>query len=279
MEEPTSEEIKEVYARFGLAYYEAECIHRGLCNLYSFLQMPSRGPITRQRVEEHLRDSFDLTLGQLIRTVLPRLAYDLQRDLQHALKDRNFLAHHFWYERSHLFGTTGGINRMLEELSAYILEFEEVDERLNILLVPYLERVGATPELLGGIMERLRLGEPDEALIQQRKPLKTETIIAAYHVPVESGKSLLVFQSDDGLLWQLCDAGLGWTSYKEVGNDWVPALKFAPHLPARINPRPKTVCAWEYTLIFNNASLAVRPGKTQREILYKFEISETPRHK
>ncbi len=32
--EATSDEVKEVYATFGLAYYYAELLHRGLCELY-----------------------------------------------------------------------------------------------------------------------------------------------------------------------------------------------------------------------------------------------------
>lgn len=56
--EPTSEEVKELYARFGLAYYLAEVLHRGLCNLYCLSQLPEVGPVTRPRVEEHLRTAF-----------------------------------------------------------------------------------------------------------------------------------------------------------------------------------------------------------------------------
>ena len=72
--EPTSDDVKEVYARFGLAYYHAEVLYRGLCNLYCALQVPPDGPVTRYRVEEHLRTAFEMTLGQLLprlETILP----------------------------------------------------------------------------------------------------------------------------------------------------------------------------------------------------------------
>ena len=36
MTEPNEILIKEVYARFGLAYYESEYLSRGLCIYYAF---------------------------------------------------------------------------------------------------------------------------------------------------------------------------------------------------------------------------------------------------
>jgi hypothetical protein len=37
-----AEEHREVYARFGLAYSLAECVHRGLVNVFAYLRNPSR---------------------------------------------------------------------------------------------------------------------------------------------------------------------------------------------------------------------------------------------
>jgi hypothetical protein len=58
-----ADEVKEVYARFGLAYYMAEVVHRGLCNLCCASRTPKDGPIIGPRVEEHLRTAFETTLG------------------------------------------------------------------------------------------------------------------------------------------------------------------------------------------------------------------------
>ena len=41
--------VKEVYAHFGLAYYESEVLHRGLCTLYVFSGFSSRDDITGPR--------------------------------------------------------------------------------------------------------------------------------------------------------------------------------------------------------------------------------------
>lgn len=85
MQEPDSEDIKEVYARFGLAYYHAECLHRGLCNLYSLTQLPPNGPVTAPRLEEHLRDAFNSTLGQIVRFLEPQFPPALWPKLEQAI--------------------------------------------------------------------------------------------------------------------------------------------------------------------------------------------------
>lgn len=40
---PTDEETKDVYARFGLAHYMSEVLHRSLCILYLFTRLPEDG--------------------------------------------------------------------------------------------------------------------------------------------------------------------------------------------------------------------------------------------
>ena len=43
--------IKEVYACFGLAYYESECLHRELCMILALTSFQSKLNITHPRVE------------------------------------------------------------------------------------------------------------------------------------------------------------------------------------------------------------------------------------
>ena len=219
-----------------------------------------------------------MTLGQVLNAVSEYVPAELRQVLDGAVSDRNFLAHHFWYERSHLFASSEGMARMIEELDRYVAEFESVDEQLKRLLWPHLEGLGVTPELLADEMEQLRSGALDEPLNQQRKPEKVEAVTAAYLVPLENGHSRLVFQTDDGLLWQLCDVGLGWTSYSGVGADWISARKFAPFLPSQVNPRPKIAAPWTYTLEFERASLVVQPGVNPNVVTYRLVSMLHSRH-
>ena len=60
-DEPDDDLIREMYARFGLAYYrESECLHRGLCIVLAWTGLPSQDLITRPRVEERLAQAFSL---------------------------------------------------------------------------------------------------------------------------------------------------------------------------------------------------------------------------
>jgi hypothetical protein len=64
--EPTDDLVRELYARFGLAYYHSEVLHRGLCIILAMSDLPRRDLITRLRVEERLARAFSMTLGEVI---------------------------------------------------------------------------------------------------------------------------------------------------------------------------------------------------------------------
>lgn len=264
-----SDHVKEVYARFGLTYYHAEVLHRGLCNLYSLSQIPSGGPITRPRIEEHLRTAFESTFGQLLERLGPILPAPLIPRLRAGLERRNFLAHHFWFERIHLMISVSGIETMLNELASDTELFRELDEEIEKLVEPLYPRIGLTPELYAQAVNDVATGMHCEPLSQQRKSYKQETIIKVFDVPTSSGNSILVFQSADGVLWQLCDVGLGWTHYDRAEPAWPVATKFDKLLPARINPRPKIRASWNFDIPFSSqVTLSVRPGKRSGEVIY-----------
>src|ERR671924_697913 len=96
-DEPDDDLIREVYARFGLAYYQSEGLHRELCMSLAWLGLPSRDLITRPRVEERLAYTFSLTLGDVAAKLEGVLPAELSGELQEAVNRRNFLAHHFWF--------------------------------------------------------------------------------------------------------------------------------------------------------------------------------------
>jgi len=87
---------REVYARFGLAYYHSECLHRELCNFLALSALPGPEGMTRPRVEERLTFAFSLTLGAVVDQLKPPLVPDeLFEKLQEAVKVRNFFGSPF----------------------------------------------------------------------------------------------------------------------------------------------------------------------------------------
>ncbi len=274
--EPTSDDVKEVYARFGLAYYHAEVLSRGLCNLYSASQLPPSGPVTRHRVEEHLRTASEMTLGQLLPRLSTILPPPLLQRLADALERRNFIAHYFWFERIHLMPTLKGIETMLAELAQDTELFHTLDQEVEAITEPLHARMGLTPQLFATALKDIKSGKAGalDPLHQQRMLRKQETIVEVFNVPTASGHNVLVFQTDDDLLWQLCDAGLGWCPYNQVDPLWPKAQKFTSLLPARINPRPKASAPWNFEIRFGTlAALVVYPGKRSSEVIYNLRMN------
>jgi len=270
--EPTSDEVKDVYARFGLAYYCAEVLHRDLCNLYCLSQIPTDVPITRPRVEEHLRTAFETTLGQLLLKLQPILSQALITKLEIAVERRNFLAHRFWFERVHLMTRLRGIETMVKELSDDADLFSLVDAQIEDLTEPLLLRF-VTPELLLAKLHEIQSGKVMDPINPQRKPKKEETIVAVFDIPTRPGLTLLIFQTQDGALWQLCDIGLGWTTYDKIDPSWPAAKKFDGLLPAKINPRPIVRSPWTFEIQFGpKVKLSVRLRKSSGEVFYTWRL-------
>lgn len=103
-----------------------------------------------------------------------------------------------------------------------------------------------------------------EPLPEVRPLRKRETLVAVYDLAVETGGSHLVFELEDGTLWQLCDVGIGWTRHREVVPDWTTAAAFRGLLPVDVRPRPKTASPWNFDITLGNrGTLVVRrkPGE------------------
>jgi len=192
--------------------------------------------------------------------------------IEAAIDRRNFLAHHFWYERAHLMVTVSGVEEMIHELSVCTELFEDADREIAALVARHSSSLGIDRELVDQQLEELMSGDGDapDPLIQRRKPKKEELVVGVYDVPIAEGRSMLVFETEDGLIWQLCDAGFGWAPYDRREQSWRPSAKFVEFLPARVNPRPTCTKPWHYTLRFGTANLEVRLGEEKGQILYKF---------
>ena len=264
-EELGGELIKEVYARFGLAYYYSECLHKTLCHIYALASFQDSKDITRPRVEEKLAYTYSLTLGQVKDEIKGLIPEELFSQLDEGVGKRNFLAHHFWFERVHLMFSMTGLDRILQELDEYTSLSQRLDEMASTYLEAQTKKFGLTDEILQTCLDEVISGKPMEPLPQKRKLRKQEHIVRAWEFNVADVGKPLVFESTDGQLWQLCDVGLGWTYYNEVKPDWQENEIIAQYLPADINPRPKDSKPWHYEFkLGKGAVFWVRPGKRER---------------
>lgn len=165
--EPTSDEAKELYAHFGLAFYCSSVLEHGVANALLVLDLLDGrgGAKTRSQwealVDKHFDDSFAKTLGSLMRQLarhrdsLPDLA-TMSADLERCLAERNFLAHHFWREFAEDWFTSSGRVAMARRLETARDLFSETDAKLEAVVRPIASRHGITKEVLDREMEQLR---------------------------------------------------------------------------------------------------------------------------
>lgn len=274
--EPSSDDIKEVYAQFGLAYYLGEVLHRGLCHLYLGLRSPEEGR-TQPRIEELMREAYAETFGGIFNKVRYALQDELAATLGKAVERRNYLAHQFWFEQVHMLSSAEGAHALVVQLAESTAEFERINSEVERLTRADLYRLGITGDTLEGMLAEASQ-EPMEPLPTQRRLKKEELVVAVYDVPITGGGMTLVFETDDHALWQLCDVGLGWSRYQTVSSEWHQAEPFQDILPARVTPRPKTTAAWQYDIPFGpETTLVVRLAENKRNFIYRLKRKDRAR--
>jgi hypothetical protein len=272
---PDKELIKELYATFGLAHYHSECLHRELCNKYLIATFESPSYITRPRVEEKLAHAYSLTLGEITKQFKHLVPHKLFSELNEVVEKRNFLAHHFWFERAHLMLTAAGVHKMLHELNELSELFSDLDKKISMHFEPKRKELGLTDEILQAALNDVSAGRLLEPLPQKRKFKKQERLVRVWEVPLPSKAKTLVFETDDGCRWQLCDVGLGWTYHDTVESSWKENKEIQRYLPANINPRPKHDKRWHFQFkLAKGAIFWVKPGRA--EFTFHWGIKRKP---
>jgi hypothetical protein len=152
------EHVKEVFAYFGRAFYEAGVLETGLA--MALMQIEFLGKV-REKFNADVGKSFDRTtfetdfdtfmhnqhaqtLGNLIKRVaaLPEISEPFVEKLREAKKRRDFLGHHYFRERAVEFAKREGRDQMIVELHADGEMFEALDHELKKELGPVREKLG-----------------------------------------------------------------------------------------------------------------------------------------
>ncbi len=148
--DPESEQIREVYAWYGLAMYLAQCLERELAMVLSTKYGPGPTKITRGQFDDLLESMFSKTLGQLVRDIreLANLSEYETEQLQVALDTRNWLAHRYFWERAVDFMSESGRESMIEEIQEAAHAFQTLDELFTKKTLEWGEPYGFTQERL-----------------------------------------------------------------------------------------------------------------------------------
>lgn len=145
---PDYDDPREVFAFFGLAYYQAAVLEHGVLNLAVALHAKRVPGITADDVEK-LYASFDKsTFGQVINTAKARFDIPpvLEADLALALEKRNYLAHRFFVDHAIDFMTSSGKRKMIDGLIDMLEHLQSIDTRMDDIWMGAWDSLGITKE-------------------------------------------------------------------------------------------------------------------------------------
>ena len=152
-----SEQVKEVYAYFGLAMYKAQCLERQLAIVLATRYGPGPTKMTNAEFDDLLEGLFSKTMGRLVRDIgaLAQLSEGEKEWLQQALSKRNWLAHRYFWERARDFLSQSGRAAMIQELQQAVDSFDALDKLFTTKAMEWAAPLGITEQLVEREVERL----------------------------------------------------------------------------------------------------------------------------
>jgi len=272
-----SEHIREVFAHYGLALYQAQCLEKEIGILLSGPYAPAPNRMSRWRYDDLLDSNFEQTFGQLVRRLreAAKLSSPVEQKLRHAVGTRNWLVHDYWWDRSGEFTTARGRQKMLAELSEFIALFEELDAFFSAASREWMSDKGIDQEVLDVEMAKYLSGVTP-AKQQRRQINKTETLVNVYfytHVGEDGEKVTPLFELADHTFWSLCDCGLTYGPTEIDTARLRSVLDFQKALPAEIKPRPKGATNWNYRIALSTGFyIEVLPVEKHGEFKFRWML-------
>ena len=155
--DPESEQVREVYAHYGLAMYWAQCLEQSIFqHLLFFDHFPKA--LKTYTTPENWAEEFDRyevrelsqTMGKLIRRLreVGQPTESVEVALAKALKSRNWLAHGYFADRAIEFTDSEGRQDMIEELDELRDSYRSCAEELDAVSIPAARKLGFTDEML-----------------------------------------------------------------------------------------------------------------------------------
>jgi hypothetical protein len=144
------EQHKEVYARFGLAAYWAQCIETSLNLFYLMYPRVNNPTLTVATLDSMEASRRKQTLGQLINDFRKYVELDAGSEqlLRNALDKRNFLMHRYFEDRADYFMSKGGRTQMIEELTEIAVDLQIADKLIGVVYRCLQHELGITDEAI-----------------------------------------------------------------------------------------------------------------------------------
>lgn len=153
---------REIFARYGLAMYHAQCVEKSLAILVSCVFNKEFLKSTRNRREEIQDEEFSKTMGRLLNRLKNQITIppNLEKNLFESLKKRNWLAHDYFLERGIQMMAPQGKEKMIEELTSLSDYCSKLDAHLTKIYENAMGKLG---------MSETEIDEGVKLLIQNAK--------------------------------------------------------------------------------------------------------------
>jgi hypothetical protein len=144
------DQAKEIFAHFGLAAYNSQCLERGLAILLTTVYRDQKHQITQKQYDDLLSSNFRKTLGALVSDLRRKtyVAPTLLTDLEETLELRNQIIHRFFWDHAVDFTQLEGRSRMLTQLQQATSKFDQMNSKLNEIVMDWANKYGIDEEFL-----------------------------------------------------------------------------------------------------------------------------------
>ena len=148
-------EYERLAIALGMASFQAQALEHSLVSLYASTFVLNKGKWDIE-VRELMDTRYNQTLGRLIRDAAKELNINdnLEAELENALKERNWVTHHFFRE----YGAIGMSQKLLDEATKKLEDlwpyFEKVASQVSELAIQRRIQSGLTREQVNSNIER-----------------------------------------------------------------------------------------------------------------------------
>lgn len=254
--DPESEQIRDVYAHYGLAMYLAQNVERGLSMALALHGQATH--MTAWDFDARLAENYQATFGELVSKFLASSAAassELTGRLQRANDLRNDLAHQYFWYRAIQFASPEGQLAMIAELRQIQEDFESLDDDLSKIVDAQVEGRG---EELASFRSRTEaslnafLSGTAVPRSPERVPNHVEVVAAQVWQADPSKPGNLVLVSKEGRYLVPGERGLCYGPPAPPAGTTARTLVLDRALPAKIDPRPKTTASFNYGIPLAN---------------------------
>lgn len=142
--------VKEVYAHFGLAIFNAQILEQQAINLIAFCRLSKNRSLSSDEINT-LWDSYDhgnKTLGMLITEIQQqyKLSDEDYAEFKELLKLRNYITHDYFRHNSGIWYAREGMKRVIKDFCSFIDRRKKFDGKLQEYILQFANEFGYTKE-------------------------------------------------------------------------------------------------------------------------------------